>query len=459
VMFAKLARAVLELEPERRKHLLRQTILPGLLDGRADGTVLHDFPDMDLAESLCLLLELETAAPEVLTAAINRLGLTPDRREAVIPLIDARIRAQRTDSTPDSGLGRESGIDRYARGLVRVEATSGKDFSEFAAFDLSLDDQAVAAVAYVRDGIGATDVPAARLRCVWQLVRLEASPAVADAFLGLAQDLFGELERSGRWRDLAASVTSYRQLADELKERRPDVAESIAKALADFSVPPRIRALIDLYERDAEGRRLASDLIEALGVALVPGLVALLDDAAHQGRSRALAALMCEHAASLAPALEAELDRCGVAASCVVAKVLGYGGAGHEAAAARLVRHDDERVAREALRALARMGTEAAAGLIAHQIREGSAERRAAAEEALWHFPPAQATAQAGVLLRSRDFVHKHPQTVARLLDRVAQTGSRDLDNVVAELEPLRFRFWKPVLARVGFKARGLRSR
>src|SRR5438309_5762956 len=96
-------RAVLELEPERRTALLQRTILPGLLDGRADGTVLRDFPDMDLAESLCLLLELETAAPEVLTSAINRLGLTPERREAVVPLIDARIRAQQTGHTPSGG--------------------------------------------------------------------------------------------------------------------------------------------------------------------------------------------------------------------------------------------------------------------------------------------------------------------------------------------------------------------
>ena len=53
VMFGKLARAVLELDPERRSALLQRTILPGLLDGRADGNVLRDFPDVDLAESLC----------------------------------------------------------------------------------------------------------------------------------------------------------------------------------------------------------------------------------------------------------------------------------------------------------------------------------------------------------------------------------------------------------------------
>jgi hypothetical protein len=188
-------------------------------------------------------------------------------------------------------------------------------------------------------------------------------------------------------------------------------------------------------------------------------LVAVLDDAAHHRKARLLASLMCEHAALLAPALEAELGRCSVVTSRVVVKILGYGGAGHEAAVARLVGHDDEQVAREALRALARIGTDAAAALVARQIRDGSAKRRAPAEEALWHFPPAQATAQAGVLLRSRDFVRQHPQTVTRLLDRVVQSESRDLDDILAELEPLRFRFWNPGLARVGFKAHELRAR
>ena len=41
VMFGKLARAVLDLQPEPRQTLLRKTILPGLLDGTIDGTVLQ----------------------------------------------------------------------------------------------------------------------------------------------------------------------------------------------------------------------------------------------------------------------------------------------------------------------------------------------------------------------------------------------------------------------------------
>src|SRR5206468_47354 len=154
IMFAKLARAVLDLEPDRRKDLLKRTILPGLLDGRAAGSVLRDFPDLDLAESLFLLLDLETAAPEVLTTALDRLDLPAERRETVVPLLEKRLRTGEAPARPSEG-----GIDKYARKLIRVDAGSGKSFAEYAAFDLSMDATATAVLANVREAMAATDIP------------------------------------------------------------------------------------------------------------------------------------------------------------------------------------------------------------------------------------------------------------------------------------------------------------
>ena len=139
-MFGKLARAVLDLEPTTRQALLRRTVLPGLLDGRVDGTILRDFPDIDLAESLCLLLDLETAAPELLTTALSRLDLPAERHAAMVPLLDARLKEREA-----AGSGRQTTLTRHARDLVRVDAEQGKSFADFAAFDLSLD-QAAAGV-------------------------------------------------------------------------------------------------------------------------------------------------------------------------------------------------------------------------------------------------------------------------------------------------------------------------
>jgi hypothetical protein len=136
-MFGKLARAVLNLDSDRRNNLLQRTILPGLLDGDANGKVLRDFPDMDLAESICLLLDLETAAPEVLSAALNRLDVSTERRAALVPLIEERMRTTHGGGTNDISLG-SSGVERHARELIRIDAARETDFSEFAAFDLSM---------------------------------------------------------------------------------------------------------------------------------------------------------------------------------------------------------------------------------------------------------------------------------------------------------------------------------
>ena len=455
VMFGKLARAVLELDPERRAALLQKTILPGLLDGRADGNVLRDFPDVDLAESLCLLLELETAAPEVLTAALNRLDLPAERRETVVPLIDEKLRARQSASER----AEDAGLDKHARQLIKVKDAPGKDFTEFAAFDLSMDEHVATALGGVRDGIRATDLPIAELQCLRSLVSLEPNVTDVAAFLQKSLTILGGLEGAARWRDLAAQASSYRHLAGALRERRPDVADAIDHAMAAFFTADRALAIATLHERDGAGQGSAGALIEAFGPAVVPACLGLLDDPARQSRNRSLSTLMCAHAALLAPALAQELPHCGVAARRVGVKVLGFAGAGYETAVADQVEHGDEPLVREALRALARMGTAQAASVVTKQLQNGNARGRAAAEEALWHFPPARVGAFVRELLGNHEFVLQNPATVTHVLDRAAKAGIDGLDPVLAELEPLRFRFWNPSLVRVALKAREMRAR
>jgi len=455
VMFGRLARAVLKLDPDRRNNLLQRTVLPGLLDGRDEGKVLRDFPDMDLADSICLLLDLETAAPEVLSAALNRLDLTPDRRAAIEPLIDERLRAQRGGETLD----RSSGIDRHAQGLIRVDAARSTDFSEYAAFDLSIDEQSTAVVKALSEGIATTDTLTTQLRTISQLVRIEPNPTLVDAFLRRALEFMLSLEQARRWPDLIAEITGYTTMADELRERRPDVSETIGKALSDFCTPSRLLALAELHDRDDNGRAIVAELARTLGPALVPGFVALIDRAAHQAKARAFTPMMCDMAPTVAEALLAELDSCGLAAARVIVKVVGHAGAGHETAVARLVQHTDTQVAREALRALARIGTATAAVHVGRQLREGSEDRRSAAEDALWHFPQAPLAAQLRELLRSREFIFKHPQMAARLIERAGQMKVPGLADVLRALESLRFRFWKPSLVQVAVKAREVRAK
>ena len=454
VMFSKLARAVLDLGPERRTDLLRRKILPGLLDGRADGAVLRDFPNVDLAESLCLLMDLETAAPELLTTALDRLDLPADRRQAVAPLLEARLRGGAAPAVPAGAGGREPELNRHVRRLIRINPSEGKSFADFAAFDLSIDDQTTATLGRIQESIARTDTPVAQLRFLLNLVRLEPNPALADAFLRRSLTALAELERAARLQDLAAWAAQYGRLADALRESRPDVADAISNALAAFCTPDRALALSVLYARDADGQARANELVEAFGAAMAPAFVALLDDPDMRTRARALVPLMCDHSRLLAPALAVRLGHGGVAAARAIIKVLGFAGPGYENALAEQLQHGDDQTAREALQALAHIGSIRAAGIVGVHLRQGASSVRAAAEEALRHFPPAAAAAALRDLLASREFILQHPRIAVRLLERAEQTGLTDLQPAMRALVSLRFRFWNPAVVRVALKAR-----
>jgi hypothetical protein len=458
IMFSKLARAVLDLSSDRRTDLLRRTILPGLLDGRADGTVLRDFPNVDLAESLCLLMDLETAAPGLLTTAMDRLELTPERREQVAPLMEARLREgdSRSKTAAD---GRDSDIDRHARRLIQVTASAGKSFAEFAAFDLSIDSQTTVAIASVRDGVGATDLPIVQLQFLHDLVRLQPNPAVAETFLRRSLLALGELERAGRQAELASWAAEYTALSDALRPSRPDVADAIVAALASFCTSARALALAELYASDDHGRARANQVVDAFGAAIAPAFIALLEDQATRTTARALVPLMCGHGRLLAPVLAGRLGQIGVVAARAIIKVLGFAGPGYEHRLAGQLEHGDDQTGREAVQALAHIGSLKAAAIVGQQLHKGSNAVRAAAEEALRHFPPAAAATVVRDLLGNRDFVLRHPQIAARLIDRAAEAGTVNLEPALRALAPFRYRFWNPALVRLARRARTIVGR
>ena len=455
-LFGKLARAVLDLEPARRQALLRRTVLPGLLDGRIDGAILRDFPDVDLVDSLCLLLDLETAAPELLSTALARLDLAPERKATMLPLLDAKLRER---EGPDAD-GHDTTLARHARELVRVSG-EGKSFADFSAFDLAVDPHTLEALDRIRIAVPAADITLDQLTCLWHLVRLEPNPEAVDRFLERSFVLLGALEGAGRAGELPSWLVRYRDLAARVRDTRPDVSDVVGARLGAFCTPARAAWIADLWMRDADGRQCASAVVEAVGTAAAGPLVALLEregaergGAAHRGR--AAAQLLIEHATLLAPALVPLLEGSTSSLTRTLLRALGAAGAGYEASVGRHVAGTEEATAREALRALARIGTPAAAALVVDAIVVQRGPLGVAAEETLWHFPAAEAQRRTRELLGRRDFVTARPQSAERLLERVARAGAGEFAPALRDLVPLRFHVWKPGLARVGRKAHGM---
>jgi hypothetical protein len=396
------------------------------------------------------LLELETASPEVLTAALDRLNLPAERRKAVVPLLDAKLRADRDSAASQPAL------DRYARTLIRVETADQKSFAEFAAFDLSVTDQTRSTLATLREAIETTEPIGIQLRCLHGLTALEPSPAIVEGYLERTLEHFAALQAQHRWHDLAGWAIKYRSVAEMHRESRADVAEAIVTGLATFCTVPRAVKIGELHAAGDAGRETAALLVEAFGDALALSFVAALDDAASQADSRPIVALLCEHARRLAPTLANRVGHVGTAARRAIVKALGYAGAGQEAAIAEELNGTDELTIREAFRALARVGSAPALSAVASKIGVGPSWLRGAAEEAVWHFPQPLVAAELRRLLARRQFVLRCPDTVIRLLDRAVQTHTSGLGDVLGSLTSLRYRFWNRSLVGVATRARAM---
>jgi hypothetical protein len=447
VMFSKLSRAVLDLPADRRQALLRRTILPGLLDGRTEGDVLRDFPDVDLAESLCLLLDLETAAPEVVTTAFARLDLPAERQAAVMPLVEDRLRERSGDAA--------SSIEAHARRLLRVEKAQPRSFAEFAAFDLALDPATVDALQQIRDGIAASDGVVEQLDCVCKLIRLEPNPDVVQRFFDRGAALIGVLRNNDEWRPIAGWLTRCRALCASFTDPRPDVAEALSARLASLCTPELAASLVGLAARGEEERRWSGDIVKALGPGIAPALLAMVPPRARGGEAgrKAAVTLLCDHARLMGPSLAAALGRTDVETDRVIVRVLGLAGAGFETVLGSQLGSADEQTVREALRSLARIGTSQAAAIVRAAVEKNQGWLGAAAEETLWRFPLPEAHREVTALLARRDFVLRQPQLAGRLLDRAAQAGAGGLAPIAAALLPLRYRFWNPALVRLARKA------
>ena len=455
VMFAKLARAVLDLDTDRRQALLRRTILPSLLDGRIDGTVLRDFPDVDLAESLCLLLDLETAAPEVVTTALGKLDLSSEREAAVLPLIEQRLAGRSAASPQDLGL------DAHARRLVRIDHDRARVFAEFSAFDLSLDASTHAVLERIHANIVATDVVADQLVCIWHLIGLEPNPELVQNFLIRSEPLLASLQSEQRWSEVAGWLSRFRTHAGAVRETRPDVAEVIQARLSALCTATLGRAIVELADRDDNGRAIAGRLIDALGEGIGPALIEVLQRApdSREQRSRGAVQLLCDHARLVAPALVVVMGKVDDATERLIARVLGLAGPGYESALGSQLASKDEQTIREVLRSLARIGTPQAAALVSAQVQNRRDWVAAAAEQTLWHFPPAEAQREVRTLLLRRDFVLQRPDIAGRLLDRLAQASTAGLEEMLRATAAYRYRFWKPAQMRLGRKAQALMQR
>jgi hypothetical protein len=451
VRFARLANAVLTLDSQRRRRLLAKTVLPGLVDGRPEGNVLRDFPDVDLADALSLLLDVEAAAPELLNTALDRLQLSSDRRLAMAPLLEQRIRAH--GSGESASLKQDAALSERTRQLIQV-VNGESSFHDFAAFDLCTDDATELVIAGTNQTIHATNLADTQLACVSQLIALSVNAETVEGLLRHVTRHLAELERTQSQGELVARLEALQRTAAALRDSRPHVSTSIADAIQAFYTPARFERLVSMYETGGEQRELVNRLVSAVGASLTSAVVRNLQE--RTGDKRVLQ-LVCDHAATFAPALGKVLDHLPVAQRIAAIRALAMAGRGVESYIARQLAHQSEAVVRESLSALAQVGSQEAADFLTRHLQRHGGEGTGA-EELLWQFAPAVTRHCLRTLLRQRQFVIDNPDLISRLLARVDAAEASKLGDVLTPLTAYRFRFWNRRLSRVGRQATALQQ-
>ncbi|HEX6317098.1 MAG TPA: HEAT repeat domain-containing protein [Gemmatimonadaceae bacterium] len=456
VLFGKLARVLLSMEPERRRSILTTSVLPAIFDGRPDAHVLHAFSDADLAEALSLLLDPQRPGMGVALSALDQLKLTPERRTAVVPLMEELMRA-RID--PALGLDAASAIalDQQARRLTSIQSHERRSLEELSGFDFRLDAGARAAIDDVRDGIRNTDGLLIEVICLVNLTGLQPNPEVAAAFVRGAMERAAQLVSAGRWSDLTCALERLAAIRAAVQERRPEIAALIDSELNCFCTPEFGAALLAQQREGNEMQAVSLRLIDALGPSIAPALLALLES---DGPAATVAVtLMSERAALFAPGLVENLDSYGRLTRAHVARILGHAGPGYEDTLGGLCDRKDERTTREALRALSRIGTTRAAELVAVVTRDARDWMSTAAVETLLRFPPEIGGPAIRDVLAHRPFVLSQPADASRLIGRMSQARVSQLEPVLRAIAALKYRFWNRALVRCAREAGALLAR
>jgi hypothetical protein len=133
--------------------------------------------------------------------------------------------------------------------------------------------------------------------------------------------------------------------------------------------------------------------------------------------------------------------------------LLGHGGPGHEEAVARCIEHDDPRVVREALLALARIGSDGGAQLTAGALEGGPAAARRQAAEALWCYPPEVSNPLVRSALENRRLLREYPDLVRLLTEGAVRRDVPGLEEIFRRFRWSLLMIWNPDRRALGWRA------
>ena len=454
-LFRRLAAVVHDLPPETKLALMKEQVLPGLVDGRRSGRILQHFSEEEVADALWLLLDLGVGGVEMLTAGLASLDLPGSRLEGVVERVSRRLEGESAVAPEWTDIVHREATNRSADGIeprLTLDEGHEADFLALRSFDLSVDEPAAADLAALVGDVERADPVASTLRCCADIVALSADPAVISATMRRARGLFLDLESRGDVGPLADWLARFAALARRRDDHDGEVAALVRGTLDQYVTPEFIHRVSALPPQPDQESPLVTIICE-LGRTGVGALVdSLAVESDRSARNRLLVALQ-PRAADLAEHLLDYLSHPQWFVVRNILRLLGYAGRGSEAAVARSIDDEHPRVIREAFIALARIGSEPAAGLTVEALYHESAEVRRHAADAIWRFEPGLSHRRLLAAMGDRELAAAHPELVKRIVEAA---GKRDFEGIEPVLRRLRrhcLAVWSPERRSLGWTA------
>jgi len=451
-LFSALADTICELPEQLKASLLQDELLPALVDGNQISRVLGYLPDTEIAGALPALMEMGFGGVEMLSIGLSNLELSEDREARLLQLLDEQLESPSTSGRTEDDLIDEAPVRTDS--LLTLKADTGHELAPLTGFDLSVDDVAAARFEDLVSQVQATDMVRTTLSCHADLVGLVADPSVVTGILRRSRGLFIDLESRGCLQTLADAVEQFAPIASGLDETTDEIVFLVQRFLAERITPEFVRS--HAIQQDPEANRALARILAALGDEGADLIVATLQSESDRKVRRQVLKATRECVGAVSPGLVAHLRNPNWYVVRNVLNLLGHAGPGYESSIASCLEHENPKVLREAMLALARIGSSGALTLTCGAIKNESRAIRERAADTIWRYPTAMAHYAVRDVLVDHDWLLGNPELGRRLIKASARRNLSGLSELVQSLGRWRFAFWnrrRMALGRQAWKA------
>ncbi len=455
-VFRRVSSTILRMDPENKERLIRDCLLPGLLEGREEAEILRFFSDVDLTQALGMLSQSGVSLPETFSAAVRKLHL-PERRQALLlPMLKKELEKKgfQTDDIPL--FKEEKRIAAIAQGQDKDQLSFLVNPGQLQDLDPVLNSQDREELKLFPRQLTKINSTTAELSCLLNLSYLEGDSKICQEFVQRISDLLEEFLYGEQWEDLTLWINRLQQITAGVSMENSSTIVLIKKMLSSLATDTLVRCLIEKYDLDKdEGRRKQYlDVLGALGELSIPVFIDFLDYEERLSVRRTVLNIMLKVTSAYVDSLSLYINHQHWYVVRNVVWLLGRFGPGSEQVIAQALSYEHLQVKKEAIRSLALIASPAAIDQIVFVLESADRVVRRIAAEYLSSLPGELLQPHLVRILSRKRFLQRDIFVAIQSLEILGKMKGPEVLKLFRRLSRWRFFFWNWKLVRVGLVAR-----